>query len=76
MNIWKGQIPDSGYLVGDKLTLADIAVVSPIATLEHIDCSVDESRFPKVASYAKKICERNSFARAIEGEAQFIAGLG
>ena len=37
-------IPDSGYLVGDRLTLADIAVARPFANFRH--CQVVDRRGP------------------------------
>jgi glutathione S-transferase len=72
----ENQIPEKGYLVSDRFALADITAVSPITTLQHIDCRVGKSRFPKVASYSERICKRDSFAKAIAAELQFIAGLG
>src|ERR1044072_417170 len=33
----EGGIPDSGFLVGDRLTLADIAVAGPFANFTHCD---------------------------------------
>jgi len=68
----EGVIPDSGYLVGDRLTLADIAVASPFANLSHCNVAVDEARHPKVAAYVAKILARPSFAEHVEREAKFL----
>lgn len=65
-------IPDSGYLVDDRLTLADIAVASPFANLAHIDVAIDPARWPKTLAYVEKILARPSFAKWIEGERQFL----
>ncbi|MBA3667310.1 MAG: glutathione S-transferase family protein [Sphingomonas sp.] len=69
----EGVIPDSGYLVGDRLTLADIAVASPFANFTHAGVAVDEARHPRVASFAKAILARPSFAPHVERETAFLA---
>lgn len=69
----EGVVPDSGYLVGDRLTLADIAVASPFANLAHCDIGVDEGKYSKVARYVAKILARPSFAPHIEREAAYLA---
>ena len=68
----EGQVPDSGYLVGDGLTLADIAVASPFANLAHCGCAIDPARHPKVASYVAAILARPSFAPLVERETAFL----
>jgi glutathione S-transferase len=67
-------IPASGFLVEDRLTLADIAVASPFANLDYI--GVDYARWPGVAGYVGRILARPSFAGPVEADRQFIAGLG
>ena len=69
----EGIIPDSGYLVGDALTLADLAVASPFANLAHCGVTVDEARYPKVVRYAASILARPSFANPIARETAFLA---
>ena len=66
------QIPDSGFLVEDRLTLADIAVASPFANLRHLGVAIDASKYPKVAGYAEAILSRPSFAPWVEREAAFL----
>jgi glutathione S-transferase len=61
-----------GYLVGDSLTLADIAVASPFANLTHLNVEVDSSRWPRTAAFAQRILSRPSFAPWIEREAAFL----
>jgi glutathione S-transferase len=61
-----------GYLVGDSLTLADIAVASPFANLTHLNVEVDSSRWPRTAAYTQRILSRPSFAPWIEREAAFL----
>jgi glutathione S-transferase len=68
----EGQIPASGYLVEDRLTLADIAVASPFANLRHLGVAIDPAKYPKVASYADAILSRPSFAPWVAREAIFL----
>jgi len=66
-------IPDSGFLVEDRLTLADISVASPFANLQHLDFAIDEKRHPKVKAYVETILARPSFAPWIQAETAFLS---
>ena len=67
-------VPDGdGYLVGDSLTLADIAVASPFANLTHLDCELDPARHGRTRAYVERILARPSFAPWIERETAFLA---
>ncbi len=65
-------IPASGFLVEDRLTLADIAVASPFANLRHINVAIDPARHPGVKAYVERILARPSFAGWIAREAAFL----
>jgi glutathione S-transferase len=65
-------IPPSGFLVEDRLTLADISVASPFANFRHLDVAVDSSRHPKVKAYVEHILARPSFAPLIAKETAFL----
>ncbi len=67
-------VPDAGgYLVGDTLTLADIAVASPFVNLAHLCCEIDTQRHGRVRAYVDSILSRPSFAQWIERESAFLA---
>lgn len=67
-------VPDAGrYLVGDRLTLADIAVASPFVNLAHLCCEIDPQRHGRVRAYVDSILSRPSFAPWIERESAFLA---
>ena len=66
-------IPDSGFLVGDALTLADLAIASPFANLAHCGVRIDAGRYPKVKRYIAGILARPSFAPSIARETAFLA---
>ncbi len=68
----EGVIPDSGYLVGDRLTLADISVASPFANFRHMNLAIDPSRYPRVISFTTTILSRPSFAPMIAREAKML----
>lgn len=61
------------YLVGDGLTLADIAVASPFANFGHLGIAVDPKRHPRTAAYVERMLARPSFASWVEREAAFLA---
>ena len=67
-------VPDEGgYLVGDRLTLADIAVAGPFANFQHTNTEVDPGRYPRTVAYVDRILARPSFAPWVEREAAFLA---
>ena len=65
-------IPESGFLVEDRLTLADIAVASPFVNLKHLKIVVDPERYPKVTAYVGAILERPSFKTLVDKETAFF----
>jgi glutathione S-transferase len=66
-------LPESGYLVEDRLTLADLAVASPFVNLGHLKWKADEARHPRASAYVRKILARPSYAKWVEAEAKMFA---
>ncbi len=66
-------IPDSGFLIGDRLTLADLAVAGPFANFGHCNVAIDGSKYPRVAAYTSGILSRPSFAKYVERETAYLA---
>jgi len=67
-------VPDAGgYLVGDALTLADLAVAGPFANFRHTKTNVDVERYPRTVAYVDRILARPSLAPWIEREAELLA---
>ena len=64
---------DGGYLVGDGLTLADLAVASPFANLGHLGCELDRARHGRTCAYVERILARPSFTAWVERETAFLA---
>ena len=72
----EGVIPDSGFLVEDRLTLADIAVASPFATLGTIGVITCPERWPRTAAYVAAIHARPSFADIIARDQTLVTAMG
>ena len=67
-------VPDAdGYLVGDALTLADIAVASPFANFRHTSTKVCPETYPRTVAYVDRILARPSLAPWIERETAMLA---
>ncbi len=66
-------VPASGFLVEDRITLADISVASPFHNLALAGCAIDAATHPKSARYVQDILARPSFAAMV---AQDRAMLG
>ncbi|QXQ05185.1 glutathione S-transferase family protein [Sphingosinicellaceae bacterium] len=69
----EGVIPASGFLVGDRLTLADIAVTSPFVNIGHVGCAPCADRHPKLAAYLAAMIARPSFAGWVAREQKALA---
>ena len=68
-----GEIGDREFLVGDTLTLADIAVASAFASALHACAPVDAAVYPNLARYREAMLARPAFATRVAGERAFIA---
>ena len=64
---------DGGYLVGDALTLADIAVAGPFANFRHTQTRVCPEKYPHTVAYVDRILSRPSFTQWIERETEMLA---
>jgi glutathione S-transferase len=72
----EGVVPDSRFLVEDRVTLADIAVASPFATLRCIGVRTDASRHPRVAAYVEAMLARPSFAAILAKDQAVVDAMG
>ena len=73
MDYLESVVPESGFLVEDRITLADIAIASPMANLPYMGCGIDSQRHPRLSRYVERILSRPSFAQWIEREKEILA---
>jgi glutathione S-transferase len=67
------QAPEGdGFLVGDGLTLADVAVASPFVNFLHLGVEVDAERYPRTRRYVERMLGRPSFAALVAREVAFM----
>jgi len=62
------QIGDRPFLVGGRLTIADIAITSPFVNFMHGGEKIDVAKYPNVARYLENMLARPSFSQLIEEE--------
>ena len=68
------QMPDEGgWLVGDRISLADIAVASPLVNLFHAGGTLDAH--PRTAAFARRMHARPCFAASIAWEKAALARI-
>lgn len=65
-------IPASGYLVDDRLTLADIAVASPFVNAAHCGFTPNAATYPVLSAWLAAMYARPSFAGSIAIERKIL----
>jgi glutathione S-transferase len=68
-------LPQSGWLVEDRFTLADISVASPLVNLQHLGVDFRSGR-ARLGAFADRIFARDSFKSWIEAETRFLNRSG
>ena len=61
----EAQIGDSGYFVGNQMTIADIAVAASFASARFAGVAPAPDRWPKLASFIKTMHSRKSIASLV-----------
>jgi len=64
------------YLVGDALTLADIAIVSNFIVYQYMGYEIDAKRYPRLARYLKETAATEAYRKALDAEKPFVANMG
>ena len=64
------------YLVGNTMTLADIAIASNFIVYQYIGYKIDAARYPKLVRYLPGIFEHEAFRKALDDEKPFVANMG
>ena len=57
----ESQTPASGFLIGERLSIADISVVSHFINARYAEVTVDARRWPKLAAYIERMLEEEVF---------------
>ena len=68
-------LPESGFLVEDRFTLADIAVACPLINIGYCSSVINDGRWPRVKQWLEQMCARPSFAAALAKEAKGIEAM-
>ncbi len=71
----EGIITESGFLVGERLSLADLAVASPFATIRAVGHAPDADRYPHLTAWVSAIEARPSMAGPIAHFDKIVARL-
>ena len=61
-------IGENEFLVGGRLSIADIAVASPFVNLRHAGVAPERARFPRLRAFLDRMHGRPSFKACIEEE--------
>lgn len=63
------------YLVGNQLTLADIAVCGLFVAMHHCQFNCDANRWPRLANYIDRIMSLPEFAKTVAEEQAIMKSL-
>lgn len=63
------------FLVGDSLTLADLALACQLINMEHGNVQLDAQRWPNLAAFHERIKARPSLQKVLPGELRTLAKM-
>jgi glutathione S-transferase len=64
------------FLVGDRLTLADLGIASNLINYQYLGFTIDKTRYPALAGYIKDVVALEPFQQALAGEKPFAEQMG
>jgi len=73
MDYLEGQLPESGFLFGDEIGVADIAIASFFRNGAYVGWEPDPERWPRVAGFVARALAEECFARFLPFEQAQIA---
>ena len=68
-------LPQDGWLVEDRFTLADLAAACPLINVSYVSDALTAQRWPKTAAWLAAVKARPSVAAAMAQEAEVVAAM-
>jgi glutathione S-transferase len=65
-------LPAQGFLVGDSLSIGDIAVTNMLINNDHCGARINAGKYPKLAAYYARITARPSVSGLIAAERKML----
>jgi len=66
----------SDYLVGGRVSVADITLASDLTIFHYLGCTLDAARHPNLLAHFKRMLKRDSFRQALAAEQPFAENMG
>lgn len=70
-----GELNGKAFFLGEKMSIADIAVTSQLINMAHVGELIDEDRWPCLSSLLARMTARSSLSAILPAEHQLIAKL-
>jgi len=64
------------YLVGGRVSVADITLASDLTIFHYIGCTLDPARYPNLLGHFNRMLKRDSFRKALAAEQPFADKMG
>ena len=64
------------YLVGGRVSIADITLASDLTIFHYLGCRLDAARHPNLLAHFKRMLSRESFRKALAAEQPFAERMG
>jgi glutathione S-transferase len=71
----ESEVPESGFLFGDDLYIADIALISSTVNAAYAGYEIDAERFPKTASFRARVLSHPAVVKTLAVEKAMIESL-
>lgn len=72
----EGVVGETGFLVGEQLSIADITIVSNLTTFQYLGFELDGARFPRLAAFYGRMVRQRCVHEALRREQGVAAGMG
>lgn len=64
------------YLVGGRVSVADITLASDLTIFHYLGCRLDVARHPNLLAHFERMLQRDSFRKALAAEQPFAENMG
>ena len=68
----ESQVPTQGFLFGDEMLTADIALVSPLINAEIVGYSIDAKQWPQLCAFLERVKSHQVMQPILAAEEKFL----